>query len=434
MHVSAAEPRMRVVRQPQFPNNFSGKKREFAAVYGKFSGTWERIARFLNKPITFSEQNSARNSANPPDVPETGLSLPPSVHPSGITVEISPAGDGTHRHDGIRRTRRRASKSLGLGPDGNGSERPLKRPRNSAEFTQAGPGNLIPENRVVREPQFPNNFPEKTENLPPLYGKFSGTWEGTARFLNKSDESDEFPQIFREVLSAPSAPEQGPDKPDRAAPPAHTAPLSFPKESSRDTASLESVFEPGPAVFTRVVQKSRFPNNFPEKNREFAAMSGKFSGTWERTARFLNTPNNSPAYPAENSTAFSGPAPQQGTSPVTPVDSPGRLSADIPANSGGLASSAAGILDAAAFPAAAPSAPVQARDAELERLRRIEANYRRDKALLARERQPLFARSASLDMERADEGASPAESDAFAIQRMNDRFGRLIKEALNESL
>jgi hypothetical protein len=38
----------------------------------------------------------------------------------------------------------------------------------------------------------------------------------------------------------------------------------------------------------RVVQKPQFLNNFPEKNREFAAICGKFSGTWERTARFLN--------------------------------------------------------------------------------------------------------------------------------------------------
>jgi hypothetical protein len=40
--------------------------------------------------------------------------------------------------------------------------------------------------------------------------------------------------------------------------------------------------------FIRVVQKPQFLNNFPEKNREFAAICGKFSGTWERTARFLN--------------------------------------------------------------------------------------------------------------------------------------------------
>jgi hypothetical protein len=39
----------RVVQKPQLPNNFPGKKREFAAIYGKFSGTWERTDRFLNK-------------------------------------------------------------------------------------------------------------------------------------------------------------------------------------------------------------------------------------------------------------------------------------------------------------------------------------------------------------------------------------------------
>jgi hypothetical protein len=42
---------MRVVQKPQFLNNFPGKKREFAALYGKFSGTWERTAKFLNKSI-----------------------------------------------------------------------------------------------------------------------------------------------------------------------------------------------------------------------------------------------------------------------------------------------------------------------------------------------------------------------------------------------
>jgi hypothetical protein len=41
----------------------------------------------------------------------------------------------------------------------------------------------------------------------------------------------------------------------------------------------------------RVVQQPLFLNNFPEKNREFAAICGKFSGTWERTARFLNKSN-----------------------------------------------------------------------------------------------------------------------------------------------
>jgi hypothetical protein len=41
-------------------------------------------------------------------------------------------------------------------------------------------------------------------------------------------------------------------------------------------------------LYNRVVRKPQFPNNFPEKNREFAVMRGKFSGTWERTARFLH--------------------------------------------------------------------------------------------------------------------------------------------------
>jgi hypothetical protein len=104
---------------------------------------------------------------------------------------------------------------------------------------------------------------------------------------------------------------------------------------------------------------------------------------------------------------------------------------DIPAGPVSRASPAgAGV---GAFPASAP--PSRQNEAELERLRRIEANYERDKALLARERQPLLALRASHGMERADEAAgTPLEADTFAIQRMNDKFGRLIKEALNEGL
>jgi hypothetical protein len=92
---------------------------------------------------------------------------------------------------------------------------------------------------------------------------------------------------------------------------------------------------------------------------------------------------------------------------------------------------------AAAIPGASPASARQPQrnDAELERLRRIEANYERDKALLAREKQPLLARSIAHDMECAEWAAGlPAESDAFAIKRMNAKFGRLIKEALNESI
>jgi hypothetical protein len=110
---------------------------------------------------------------------------------------------------------------------------------------------------------------------------------------------------------------------------------------------------------------------------------------------------------------------------------PPPLSRNLRAGAVSRLSPAAGILGAAA----PSSPPFQQNSAELERLRRIEANYERDKALLARERQPLLARGAACGMERAEETAgAPAESDAFAIQRMNDKFGRLIKEALNESL
>jgi hypothetical protein len=55
--------------------------------------------------------------------------------------------------------------------------------------------------------------------------------------------------------------------------------------------SKTSVFEQLPRKNNRVVQKPQFLNNFPEKNRGFAAICGKSSRTWERTARFLNKSN-----------------------------------------------------------------------------------------------------------------------------------------------
>ncbi|MDR0404010.1 MAG: hypothetical protein LBH35_10545 [Treponema sp.] len=68
----------------------------------------------------------------------------------------------------------------------------------------------------------------------------------------------------------------------------------------------------------------------------------------------------------------------------------------------------------AAIPATAESAPVPApvperreprrdgRERELERLRKIEANYEKDKAALAREKTPALARSESHDIGHAE--------------------------------
>jgi hypothetical protein len=44
-----------------------------------------------------------------------------------------------------------------------------------------------------------------------------------------------------------------------------------------------------------------------------------------------------------------------------------------------------------------------AQDPELERLRRIEANYERDKAMLAREKAPALARSDSHEVGHAED-------------------------------
>jgi hypothetical protein len=63
-------------------------------------------------------------------------------------------------------------------------------------------------NRAVRKPQFPNSFPEKKRESAAMCGKFSGTWERTARFLNKSDKKAIYNFIWgasgRIGLSAPS--------------------------------------------------------------------------------------------------------------------------------------------------------------------------------------------------------------------------------------
>jgi hypothetical protein len=92
-----------------------------------------------------------------------------------------------------------------------------------------------------------------------------------------------------------------------------------------------------------------------------------------------------------------------------------------------------------------PDSPASTETAELARLRRIEANYERDKAMLAREQSAprnsapahkagTLPRSETHTAGRAWETSAPEESDSAAIKRMSGKFGKLIKDKLHESL
>ena len=80
------------------------------------------------------------------------------------------------------------------------------------------------------------------------------------------------------------------------------------------------------------------------------------------------------------------------------------------------------------------SVSTSSEDSELSRLRRIEANYERDKAKL-KGRQGVFAGSESRNIGRADSGGNPArEPDRTSMERVSRGFERLIKEALHERI
>jgi hypothetical protein len=66
------------------------------------------------------------------------------------------------------------------------------------------------------------------------------------------------------------------------------------------------------------------------------------------------------------------------------------------------------------------------RDAELERLRRIEANYERDKAMLAREKVPALARSESRDIGHA-EGSGEEISHKQVAHTVSERVVEMLK-------
>jgi hypothetical protein len=75
-----------------------------------------------------------------------------------------------------------------------------------------------------------------------------------------------------------------------------------------------------------------------------------------------------------------------------------------------------------------------ARDAELERLRRIEANSEKDKAMLAREKVPALARSDSHDVGHA-EGNGNKKPEVNQVKKMNNVFREaIIDEIVNQEL
>jgi hypothetical protein len=71
-----------------------------------------------------------------------------------------------------------------------------------------------------------------------------------------------------------------------------------------------------------------------------------------------------------------------------------------------------------------------AQDPELERLRRIEANYERDKAMLAKEKAPALARSDSHEVGHAEGGEEEENSTDHTINRMSKKFNNMLKDEL----
>jgi hypothetical protein len=61
-----------------------------------------------------------------------------------------------------------------------------------------------------------------------------------------------------------------------------------------------------------------------------------------------------------------------------------------------------------------------ARDSELERLRKMEANYERDKAEMARQKRPALARSESYDVGHA-EGSGETKKPKQFLANLADR-------------
>jgi len=68
----------------------------------------------------------------------------------------------------------------------------------------------------------------------------------------------------------------------------------------------------------------------------------------------------------------------------------------------------------------------------IDRLKRIEANYEKDKAMLAKERAPALARSDTHDVGHAEGVDVGAESNRSEIKRMSSKLKNQIKTILND--
>ncbi len=71
-------------------------------------------------------------------------------------------------------------------------------------------------------------------------------------------------------------------------------------------------------------------------------------------------------------------------------------------------------------------------DGEVERLKRIEANYERDKAMLAKEKAPALARSASHDVGHAEGTNGRVVSDTAEIKKLTRAMEREVANRIVE--
>jgi hypothetical protein len=83
------------------------------------------------------------------------------------------------------------------------------------------------------------------------------------------------------------------------------------------------------------------------------------------------------------------------------------------------------------LPISGSKSNVPIRDLELERLRRIEANYEKDKAMLAKEQAPALARRDSHDVGQADMEAQN-ETDGNEEGHLLDDFLKMVKSSLSK--
>jgi len=101
----------------------------------------------------------------------------------------------------------------------------------------------------------------------------------------------------------------------------------------------------------------------------------------------------------------------------------------LPSDGGHGTGNAGGMEDSAATAVVtSPRQPVRdARDAELERLRRVEANFEKDKAALARRKQPALARSESRDVGHAEGIGDDTDSSEKTADAIYKNIARILQ-------